>query len=160
MFNDDAWHISSMFTCSLVHFKCCSFFKCFINIYKFPLNVRKYTSITDLRVAGAWVHTTTGQSHCGPNSLSSWSLLPLLPPGEDSAGARPHQTAGHVIGKIPCVRWLPTHTQTCVPDFAARWKMRKCARHRPKYWIQTKISTKDQHLLKVICKTSARLVIF
>ena len=109
-----------------------------------------------------------GTHHHWPESL--WPQLPellvppapgdwLLPPGEDSAGAGAHQTAGHVIGKIPCVRWLPTHTQTCVPDFAARWKMRKCARHRQKCWIQTKISTKDQHLLKVICKTSARLVL-
>ena len=34
--------------------------------------------MTDPRVAGAWVHTPTGQSHCGPNSLSSWSLLPRV----------------------------------------------------------------------------------
>ena len=39
---------------------------------------RKYTVITDPGVAGAWVCTTTGQSHCGPNSLSSWPLLPCV----------------------------------------------------------------------------------
>ena len=151
MFHDDARCISSMY----VH----------LCILKVALSLNTF-----------WYHWFKGLGTvhcplcCGPNSLPG-DLLPgllappapvdwLLPPGEDSAGAWPHQTAGHVIGKIPCVRWLLTHTQTFVPDFAARWKMRKCDGHRQKCWIQTKIFIKDQHLLNIICQASARLVLF
>ena len=143
--------------CSLVHFKSFSFLKhILVSLIQGPGDTPPLARVTVSPLL--WPQP--------PNDLLSGLLAPpdlvdwLLPPGEDSAGAWPHQTGGHVIGKIPCVRWLLTHTQTFVPDFAARWKMRKCDGHRQKCWIQTKIFIKDQHLLNIICQASSRLVLF